>query len=742
MIGLIQVNSTNNMAKINIKQHDITDCGAACLVSISAYFKLQIPIARIRQYACTDKKGTNVLGLIEAAQKIGFEAKGVRGDYVSLFKIPKPAIAHVIIKEKLQHYVVIYKVNKNYIKIMDPGTGKIHKKTHEEFKNEWTGVLVLLLPNETFKTGNEKISILKRFWFLIKPHKYVLIQALVGAVIYTLLGLSTSIYIQKITDHVLVGGNTKLLNLLSIIMLILLLLQVFIGVFKDIFIIKTGQQIDARLILGYYKHLLKLSQQFFDTMRVGEIISRINDAVKIRVFINNTSLSITVNFFIVIFSFGIMFTYYWKLAIIILAIIPIYIIIYWIMNQLNKKTERKIMEHAADLESQLVESLNSIGTIKSFGLEDFANIKTETRFINLLHIGYTSTMNSIFSSTSSQTVSRLFTIILLWVGTYFVIHQEITPGELMSFYAIIGYFTGPISSLIGANKSLQNAVIAADRLFEIMDLEQEGTEHKFKLTADKIDDITFKDVKFRYGTRVEVFDNLNLTILKGRITAIVGESGSGKSTLISLLQNLYPIQSGSISLGEIDLKYIENKSLRQLVSIVPQKIDLFAGNVVDNIAVGHFKPDMELILEICKSIGILKFIETLPNGFNTYLGENGATLSGGQKQRIAIARALYKNPEILVLDEATSSLDSTSENYIQRTIKNLREQQKTIVIIAHRLSTVVKADTIVVLEKGKVKEQGTHKELFEKKEYYYNLWKQQIPQFINSQHSIVKINEL
>lgn len=715
------------MTKIAIKQHDITDCGATCLASICAHNKLEIPIARIRQSAGTDKKGTNVLGLIEAAQKLGFEAKGVKGDFDSLFKIPLPSIAHVIVKKQLQHYVVIYEVTKKYIRIMDPGTGKLHKKTHSDFKKEWTGVLVLLLPDESFKTGNEKVSVLKRFWFLLKPHKYILIQAFVGALIFTLLGFSTAVYIQKITDFVLVGGNTKLLNLLSVIMIVLLLLKVFIGTFKDIFLIKTGQQIDARLILGYYKHLLKLPQQFFDTMRVGEIISRINDAVKIRTFINGVALSLAVNILIVFFSFGIMFTYYWKLALIMLAIIPFYIIIYAIINKLNKKTERKVMEKAADLESQLVESLNSVGTIKCFGLEDFANIKTETRFISLLNTGYKSALNSVFSETSSSIVSQIFTIILLWAGSYFVIEREITPGELMSFYAIIGYFTGPIASLVGANKQIQSAMIAADRLFEIMDLEREETENKFKLTADKIGDISFKNVSFRYGTRVEVFKDFNLTIKKGAITAIVGESGSGKSTLISLLQNMYPLQHGTISIGDFDLQYIENDSLRQLVSVVPQKIDLFAGNVIENIAVGEFQPDMERILSICKSIGVQEFIETLPNGFNTYLGENGASLSGGQKQRIAIARALYKQPEILVLDEATSSLDSTSENYIQRTIQNLREKDKTIIVIAHRLSTVVKADAIVVLEKGNVLEHGSHKELYMNKGHYYNLWQQQIP---------------
>ena len=715
------------MAKKTIKQHDITDCGAACLASISSYYNLQIPIARIRQYAGTDKKGTNVLGLIEAAEKLGFEAKGVRGELDSLFKIPKPAIAHIIVKEQLHHYVVIYEVTKEYIIIMDPGDGKIHKKTNEEFLKEWTGVLVLLMPKEDFATGNEKVSVLKRFWCLLKPHKFVLLQAFIGAVIFTLLGFSTSIYIQKITDYVLVGGNTKLLNLLSVIMLVLLLLQIIIGVFKDVFLIKSGQQIDARLILGYYKHLLKLPQQFFDTMRVGEIISRINDAVKIRAFINEVSLSLTVNILIVCFSFGIMFLYYWKLALIILLVIPLYLVVYIIINKLNKKTERKIMESSAELESQLVESLNSVGTIKRFGLESFANINTETRFIGLLNIGYKSALNSIFSGTSTTFIAQLFTIILLWSGSYFVIEREITPGELLSFYAIIGYFMNPVASLIGANKQIQNALIAADRLFEIMDLEREENIEKVVLKKEKIGNIEFRNVAFRYGNRVQVFTDLNLKIKKGNSTAIVGESGSGKSTLISLLQNLYPIQRGRITIGDLDLKYIQHESLRELVSVVPQKIDLFSGNIIDNIAVGDFSPNMELIIEICKSTGILEFIESMPNGFNTYLGENGATLSGGQKQRIAIARALYKQPEVLVLDEATSSLDSTSENYIQKAIEILRVKKKTIIIIAHRLSSVINADEIVVLQKVEVLEKGNHSELYSLKGNYYNLWQQQMP---------------
>lgn len=716
------------MARITIKQHDITDCGAACLASIASYYKLQMPLARIRQFAGTDKKGTNVLGLLEAAQKLGFNAKGVRGDFESLYKIPKPAIAHVVVKEILHHYIVIYEVNKQHITIMDPSYGKLQKKMHKEFQKEWTGVLVLLQPDENFSKGNEKVSVYKRFWFLLKPHKWVLLQAFAGAVVYTLLGFSTAIYIQKLTDFVFIGGNTRLLNLLGVIMLILLVLQLLIGVFKDIFLIKSGQQIDVRLILGYYKHLLKLPQQFFDNMRVGEIISRINDAVKIRTFINGVSLNLTVNVLIIFFSFSIMFSFYWKLALIMLIVVPVYTVVYFIVNTLNKKTERKIMEKSAELESQLVESLNAVGTIKRFGLESFANIKTETKFISLLKTAYGSALNAVFSSTSSGSISRLFTIVLLWSGSYFVINRDITPGELMSFYAIVGYFTGPVASLIGSNREIQNALIAAERLFEIMDLEREEDENRIHIKRENLGDIHFKDVTFRYGTRVEVFKKLNLVIPRGKTTAIVGESGSGKSTLISLLHNLYPIQKGTISIGEIDLKHADNNSLRNIISVVPQKIDLFAGNVIENIAVGLIAPEMQRIIQICKRIGILNFIENLPNGFYTYLGENGATLSGGEKQRIAIARALYKEPEVLVLDEATSALDSSSESYVRKAVESFNETNKTVVLIAHRLSTVLKAHKIVVLTRGKVMEQGSHSDLYKSKGVYYKLWQQQMPQ--------------
>jgi len=697
---------------VKIKQRDITDCGAVCLASVAAHYRLRLPVSRIRQYAGTDKRGTNVLGLIEAAEKLGFQAKGAKGTLESLSKIPLPAIAHVIVKNGLHHFVVIYKVSHKHITLMDPGDGSIHKKKISDFVKEWTGVLVLLLPDEGFTIGNKKTANYTRFWQLIKPHSGIMLQALIGAVVYTVLGLSSSIYMQKIIDFVLVDGNIRLLNLLSIAMILVLVFQSFIGTFKTILGLQTGQHIDAKLILGYYKHLLQLPQRFFDTMRVGEIISRVNDAVKIRMFINETALTIIVNVLIVAFSFGLMFLYYWKLAMIMLAIIPIYVLLYWVSNRINKKWQRTLMENSAELETQLVESLNAAGTIKRFGLEEYANIKTENKFIVLLQSIYKSSIKGLYLATSSDFITHLFTIIILWAGSYFVINRELTPGELLSFYALTGYFTGPAASLLGANKSIQDALIAADRLFEIIDLETESSnENKIALTPELIGDIAFHKVHFRYGTRITVFDGLDISIQKNKTTAIVGESGSGKSTLLSLLQNLYPLQEGNITIGGLDLQYISNKSLRQMVSVVPQNIDLFAGTIIENIAIGDFEPDMQKILGLSQMLGINDFVEKMPAGYNTVLNEQGVNLSGGQRQRIAIARALYRDPEILILDEATSSLDAASEQKVQATLEQFKQLGKTIIIIAHRLSTVKNADTILVLKEGKLVEQGTHAEL-------------------------------
>ena len=717
---------TRSRRRYILRQHDLTDCGATCLASVAAFYGLQLAVARIRQYAGTDLKGTNILGLIEAATQLGFSAKAVKGAFESIYSLPHPVIAHVIIDQRLQHYVVVYGATPRGIRVMDPAKGTLEVVTPDEFKQIWTGIALILAPADNFLPGKGTTSVIDRFRLLLQPHTSMLVQIIIGAIVYTVLGLCTSIYLQKIIDYVLPDGNRNLLNLMSLLMVFIVLARIFINYFKGLLTMKTGQQIDARLILGYYKHLLRLPQQFFDTMRVGEIVSRLNDAVKIRVFVNDVLINLAVNVFILIFSFALMFTSYWKLALVLFTIVPLYALIYYYSNKYNKRTQRKLMENSAELEAQLVESLNAMGTIKRFGLEEYSNVKTETRFVKLLQTVFHSGRNSLLVSSGGELVSGLFTVVLLWAGSSFVLDRQLTAGELLGFYALMGYFTGPVVSLIGMNKLMQDALIAADRLFEIMDLETESLANTTILTRAMMGDIEFKNVHFRYGTRTHVFKGLNLTISKGTITAVVGESGSGKTTLLSLVQHIYPLRSGSIQINGLDIKYLRSDSLRSLVSVVPQEVHLFAGTVVENIALGEMEADMKKVISICRQLGILEFIEGLPEGFLTNIGENGMSLSGGQRQRIAIARALYKEPELLILDEATSSLDSFSEQHIQDTIAALRNAGKTILLIAHRLSTVMNADKIVVLDKGEIVEQGTHTELLVKEGAYCRLWEQQV----------------
>ena len=709
---------------IKIKQQDITDCGAASLASVCAHYGLAFPIARIRQYAFTDKKGTNVRGMIEAAGKLGFEAKGVRAQPEALKVVPQPTIAHVIIKGVLHHFVVVYGVSNKHITYMDPADGEMHRVMWDAFLKLWTGVLILLEPNDDFVRGNMKTSILQRFFQLLRPHQRVMAEVLFGAVVCSILGLSTSVYVGKIVDYVLVDENTNLLNLMGVVMLAIILIRVFISTTKSILALKTSQMIDATLILGYYKHILNLPQQFFDTMRVGEIISRVNDAVKIRTFINNVLVDLVVNVLILIFAVGVMFVYSWKLALVTLVSAPLFFVVFFLFNLLNKSYQRKIMETAADLESQLVESLNAITTIKHFGIEAHANLKTESRFVRLLRNTYVSAQGAIFANNGIDIVSSVVTVVVLWIGSNLVINQTLTPGSLMIFYSLISYVLSPIGSLISSNQTIQDAQIAADRLFQILDLETENTEvsTKVKMEPNMMGDIVFDNVSFRYGSRKQVFSSLSLIIPKGKTTAIVGESGSGKTTLISLLQNIYPIQSGRISIGQCDITMISNKSLRHFIGIVPQKVELFSGTLLSNICLGDLQPDLSRVLNIIIQLGLKDFVENLPKGLDTIVSEQGNTFSGGERQRIAIARALYKQPEVLIFDEATSSLDSISEHFVKEVLRTLAKEGKTIIIIAHRLSTIKDADRIVVIDKGEVAECGTHSELIVQNGIFQRLW--------------------
>jgi ABC-type bacteriocin transporter len=708
--------------KIQVKQRDVSDCGAACLASVAAYFGLLIPVSRIRQFARTDKRGTSLHGLAGAAEKLHFHARAARAAGIALSGIPVPTIFHLVLENGLQHFVVVYKIKKKRVHYMDPAIGKLIKRPLPVFEKSWSGVILLLIPSGHFRKGNEKKSVCSRFWQLIHPQRSLLIQALLGALVYTLLGLSTSIYVQKIIDFVLPDGNIQLINMLSLMMIGLLCFQVLTGYFKSLIVLHTGQHIDSRLILGYYKHLLELPQHFFDSMRVGEIVSRVNDALRIRVFINDVALSLIVHGLTMVLSLTVMFIYYWKLALIMIFAIPVYILIYQVSNRLNAKWQRKIMETGASLESQLVESIQGVTTIRRFGSEAWFNLKTENRFIPLMRALFTSSRHGLQMANATEWVTRLLTISILWAGSYLVIDRILSPGELLSFYTLTAFFTTPVQALIGANRSMQDALIAADRLFEIIDLETEK-ENREGPGFDRFPegDLVFENVHFSYGSGNPVFNGIELRIQQNQMTAVMGESGCGKSTLLSLIQKLYLPDTGNILIGGTDIQFISTSLLRTRIAAVPQQTDIFEGDFISNIALGDYEPNLERIFDICQRLGLHEFIAKMPARYRSIIREQGINLSGGQKQRLGIARALYRDPAILILDEATSALDPDSERRVQETLSWFYEMKKTIIVITHRPATIKSCDTIIYLKQGKAV-CGTHKKLLSENEEYAGWW--------------------
>jgi ATP-binding cassette, subfamily C, bacteriocin exporter len=704
-----------------IRQRDASDCGAACLASIAAWHGMRLPVARVRQFAHTDTHGTTALGLVRAATRLGFAAKGVRATGEALPMIPLPAIAHVI-RGSLQHWVVLSRVSARRVELMDPASGKRYRADRVEFTREWSGVLVLLTPAAHFARGDGRTPVLRRFVALVAPHRGILAMATLGAAVHTALGLTMTVYVQQLVDHVLVDGNRNLLALMSVTMITLILVQAFIGGTKALLVLHTGQRMDASLILGYHRHLLSLPQRFFDTMRIGDITSRVGDAVKIRALINDVALELVVSMLVVTLSLALLFVYSAILGALVLGAIPVYVLLWIVANARNRCIARDLMERGAELQSQLVETVSSIGTIKRFGVEEDMERRTEVRFVRLLRAVYRAAYTAVVMTTAAGLVSRLSVVTLLWVGSVLVIDRRLTPGELMSCYALLGYLTAPLTTLINANRTIQDALIAADRLFEIMDLDHGRIPVTAVVGTGNAGDIELEQVSFGYGARGPALRNVTLRFAPGAVTAVIGESGSGKSTIAALIQRVYLPDEGRVRIGGIDVRYLSEDAIRTLVCAVPQRIDLLAATVLHNIALGDAEPDVARALDAARAAGIADVIDRLPDGFDTELTENGGALSGGERQRLAIARALYRDPQILILDEATSSLDATSVGRIRHLVHERRARGRAVIVIAHELDMVVDADLIVVLREGVVIQQGTHADLVSRSGAYRSMW--------------------
>jgi len=720
-----------------VKQHDITDCGAACLATISKQYGYSTSITKIREIAGTDKQGTNAYGVIKAAEQLGFTAKGVRGDKNAFFsEFPLPCIAHVIVDGVLLHYVVIHKISKKQVIIADPAKG-IVKLTPEEFfgekseegkppKYQWSGVLILMVPNTSFQKGDDTKGLFQRFFYLLKPQKRLLLNIFVASLILTLLGILGSFYFKVLLDDILPGGLQKTLHILSIGIILLNLFKVLLAAIRSHLLLYLSQKLDIALLLGYYSHVLKLPMNFFGTRKVGEIISRFQDASKVRDAISGATLTIMIDTIMAVAGGIILYMQNGKMFAVTVIVVIFYFAIVFCFNEWYKKLNQVQMENNAQLTSYMVESLNGIQTVKAYNAERKVDLETETKFIRLLKSVFKLSWVSNLQGSLVEFVELTGGIIIVWVGAYNVIKGNLTIGQLITFNSLLAYFLDPVKNLINLQPQIQTAIVAADRLGEILDLEiEKGIDEEKKLKPTSLHgDIIFKNITFRYGTRRPVLENINLHIKQGEKIALVGESGSGKTTLVKLLLNLYSPESGEILINNNNIKDINLECLRDKIAYIPQEIFLFSGSIMENLVLGLDDVTTEEVIDAAKKAQAHDFINELPLRYETRLEENGSNLSGGQRQRLAIARAILKKPDILILDEATSNLDSISERAIQETLDEYSRNMTTI-IIAHRLSTIKKCDKIYVMDKGRIIESGSHEELLSLNGLYAKLWGQQ-----------------
>ncbi len=710
---------------ILVKQLDITDCGAACLASVSAYYGHLRPISLIRADAGTDKNGTTLLGLVKAAEKIGFTTSAVKVSDKKLVKEDTPAIAHLKIKDIWFHFVVIYALKEDEVTLMDPAKGKLEKINIEELRKNWTGVLLLLEPGERFKKKKSYIPPHKRIISIIKPHRKSLLKVMSGAIIYSATGIATAIYIKKLTDTIIPSGNISNLNLFSLFLILIISLRILVGFLKNYLLIQTGKKIDSGLIHGYNRHVLNLPFNFFQSMKTGEILTRISDAIKIRSFINSIVQEISVNSLIVAITISMMFMYSPLLGLVVILSVPFYLLLYLFLNNTNKKYLRKTMEHGAEMESQMVETVKGIKTIKAFNIETNAEKKLSFSCTNLLNTIFKTSKDYIITSSGAEFISSLCLITILWLGSYQVITEKISYGELFSFYSLYTYMSSPLINLILSNRGIQDAKIAADRLFQIMDLEKEEKDNNnSKQTEIKPVKIEMKNISFAYPGKQELFKKLSFNCHPGTLNALVGESGSGKSTLISLILKFHEPEFGQILYNDKVHHDLTSGYIRSLASYVPQEVRLFSGSLGENISL-EMQWDKDKIKQCIAQTGLAELINKLPEGVNTYISEDGNNFSGGEKQKIALTRALYKNSPLILLDEPSSSMDIKSERQLFVLLENLKKEGKTIIIAAHKLSMIQNADQILVLKEGKIVESGSHIDLLSKNRIYREIWNYQ-----------------
>jgi ATP-binding cassette subfamily B protein len=683
-----------------IKQHDEQDCGVACIASIAAYYGLKIPLIDIRDACGSARDGTTLKGIAEGFGRIGIDAKPYKSpdrEVELLGQAGLPVILHTVKPDGTMHFVALYRINGSKATVMDPGLGNFVKMPLKNLRAIWSGYLVTATPRTDFKKGDMTRSTISRLASLILTNRRDLGLALAGALAYIILGVSTSLFLQEIIDKVLPSGNMALLRLLAGSMILMALLSLYIGYGRLMYLLRTSIRIDSDLVMNYINHLFKLPVSFFAMRKSGELNSRINDAFKIRAFISESLMNVIISIFTLAASLVLMFTYYRKLALMVLAFVPAYAVLYTFTDKVNRKIHRKMIESAASFQARSVESIACIREIKHFSGEDFHSGRIGSQYAHLAGTIFSGGKAMGGFGTASEALTRAMTLLIMITGSTFILEGNLTTGELVSFYSLAAFFSSPLAQLVGIDSQMNEARISADRLFEIMDAEPEAEGEIRGFDFDGAESIEINSVSFSFPGRKILLKDFSLSIPAGTVTAVTGESGCGKSTLAALIMRDYKPDSGSITVSGIDISLLDITEWRRFVTIVPQNSGIMSGTLLECITCNEREPDVRKVIEICEGLGLHDFIAGLPSGLLSPVGENGCSLSGGQVQRVALARALYRRPKVLILDEATSSLDRESESIILNRIMDFAKEGGTVLMITHKIENTKIAGKTIIL---------------------------------------------
>ncbi|MBD2167804.1 peptidase domain-containing ABC transporter [Calothrix membranacea FACHB-236] len=705
-------------------QQSASDCGAACLVMVSRYWGKRFSVNRLRDIANVDRNGASLRGLLTTAESLGFATRPVKASLNQLAKQKLPAIVHW----EGKHYIVVYEITPKQVIVADPGIGQ-RTLSHAEFQAGWTGYTLLLQPTAMLKDAKETSTPFWQFFELLKPHGLVMLEVFIASVFIQIFGLITPLFTQLILDRVVVQRSQLTLTAVGIGLLIFSLFRVAMTGLRQYLLDHTANRIDLALIVGFIRHTLRLPLSFFESRYVGDIISRVQENRKIQRFLSGEALSIFLDLLTVFIYVGLMFWYSWKMALLVLVIVPPFALLALIATPFLQRISREIFNAVANESSYLIEALTGVRTVKATAVEHTVRWHWEELLNKEIRTNFSGQVISNRLQIFSNTIEAVVTTALLWFGAHLVIENQLTIGQLVAFNMLLGNIITPFQRLIVLWNQFQEVVIAVERINDVLDAEpEEDLQHQARQSLPYIQgNIRFENVTFRYHPEsdINILENLSFEVKPGQMVALVGRSGSGKTTISKLVLGLYPPTDGKVLIDGQDITSISLRSLRQEVGVVDQDTFLFGGTIRENISLGHPGVPLTEVIEAAKLAGADDFIKKLPMGYETQIGEGGGLLSGGQRQRIAIARALLGNPRLLILDEATSHLDTESERIIQQNLNTILKGRTTLVI-AHRLSTVQNADMILVLDKGILIESGTHAELMAKRGHYFYLNQQQL----------------